>query len=119
MSTKASHIKRLDFDEDKCRENCNITDRDILIVERLDEVTLRLTFNGPEGTEYFDQTFMIRYVAHPDYSFKVPNLFLEGPSPDHRFYLKIPIHIYDLKKSRILPILSMVFIIKHIHPRIL
>ena len=74
-------LKRFNLEETRCKEDCSLS------VERLDELTLRISFDGPEGTQYL-RKYIIRVIVTKEYPFKPPQVYFEGDSPNHRFYLK-------------------------------
>jgi ubiquitin-protein ligase len=80
-----SHLKRLDLEEQRCRDNKE-HHYDILSVERLNETTLRLSFAGPDWTKYSSSIYVVRCVIDNTYPFKPPKLYFEGNAPDHKFY---------------------------------
>lgn len=68
-------LRRFDLEEARCLADYSPT------TERLDEQTLRISFDGPKK-------YVIRVIATDSYPFKPPKVYFEGDSPDHRFYRK-------------------------------
>lgn len=82
MEFRPSQNKRWNHEIVLCIKNSNLppSTRDILSVENVDDITIRLTFEGRANTSYSNQVFVVKCVMSSGYPFREPMMYSEeGP----------------------------------------